>query len=307
MPEFGVEKDLEVYNKLLDVFPKEVFAARNFIQSMFNHYPRQQECAVAVLEQMESYGITPNSQTRFLLLQIFGANSHPTRKYQRLMYWFPRFKHTNPFPVPAEIPSDPVDLARLCLQRIAPDGNSQVTVYQMPSTEECEDGTMREHTHLVGIQSPDQISLLSSHDPSLPVLVEGPFPLWLKKTCVYYYVLRADPVPSENQEEVVDHERCLYYPLSLDLELERDLGDDDSFDVDDVEEGPIFAMCMTGSGDERTLGMWIRGLQVASPVLTRTPVLFRLSSGPRELGPAAEREREPQGEEEEPEKRRMEQ
>ncbi|MEE6528643.1 hypothetical protein FKM82_031233, partial [Ascaphus truei] len=88
-----------------------------------------------------------------------------------------------------------------------------------------------------GIQSPDQISLLSSHDPSLPVLVEGPFPLWLKKTCVYYYVLRADPVPSENQEEVVDHERCLYYPLGLDLELERDLGDDDSFDVDDGKKG----------------------------------------------------------------------
>lgn len=56
MPEFGVERDLTVYNKLLDVFPKEVFVPRNFIQRMFNHYPRQQECGVQVLEQMESYG-----------------------------------------------------------------------------------------------------------------------------------------------------------------------------------------------------------------------------------------------------------
>lgn len=56
MPEFNVHKDLAVYNKLLDVFPKEVFVPRNFIQRMFNHYPRQQECGVQVLEQMESYG-----------------------------------------------------------------------------------------------------------------------------------------------------------------------------------------------------------------------------------------------------------
>lgn len=56
MPEFGVERDLAVYNKLLDVFPKEVFVPRNYIQRMFNHYPRQQECAVQILEQMENYG-----------------------------------------------------------------------------------------------------------------------------------------------------------------------------------------------------------------------------------------------------------
>lgn len=56
MPDFGVERDLVVYNKLLDVFPKEVFVPRNFIQRMFNHYPRQQECGVQILEQMENYG-----------------------------------------------------------------------------------------------------------------------------------------------------------------------------------------------------------------------------------------------------------
>lgn len=61
MPEFGVERDLAVYNRLLDVFPKEVFVPRNYIQRMFNHYPRQQECGVQILEQMESYGERPGS------------------------------------------------------------------------------------------------------------------------------------------------------------------------------------------------------------------------------------------------------
>lgn len=57
MPEFGVERDIAVYNKLLDVFPKEVFVPQNFIQRMFNHYPRQQECGVQLLEQIENYGV----------------------------------------------------------------------------------------------------------------------------------------------------------------------------------------------------------------------------------------------------------
>lgn len=67
MPEYGVEKDLAVYNKLLDVFPKEVFVPRNFIQRMFNHYPRQQECGVQILEQMENYGECMLQQSIFMI------------------------------------------------------------------------------------------------------------------------------------------------------------------------------------------------------------------------------------------------
>lgn len=40
---------------------------------------------------------------------------------------------------------------------------------------------------------------LAKHNPCRPVFVEGPFPLWMRKTCVYYYVLRADPAPPEEK------------------------------------------------------------------------------------------------------------
>ncbi|XP_069832502.1 evolutionarily conserved signaling intermediate in Toll pathway, mitochondrial [Dendropsophus ebraccatus] len=281
MPQFGVEKDLEVYNKLLDVFPKEVFIPRNFIQTMFLHYPRQQECAIRVLDQMEYYGVTPNKHTLFLLAQTFGKYSHPVKKYQRMLYWFPRFKHANPYPVPVHLEADPVALSKVCLARIAADRDAQVTVYQLPSSEVCEDGTVQEHPHLVGIQSPDQIELLADHDPKYPVIVEGPFPLWLKNICVQYYVLRAEP--ATKKKDVLDPERSFYYPIQLDLDLERDLGDDLSFDVDDVEEGPVYAMCMAGSGDERMLGKWIQCLQETNPLLSQLPVLFRLTSGLQEV------------------------
>lgn len=291
MPEFGVERDLAVYNKLLDVFPKEVFIPRNFIQRMFNHYPRQQECGVQVLEQMENYGIMPNMETKVLLVQIFGEKSHPIRKFQRIMYWFPKFKHTNPFPIPQQLPEDPVDLARFSLTRIANDRDAEITVYQLPCTDFTERGEEVTLPHVVGIQSPDQMELLAKHNRSRPVFVEGPFPLWLRKKCVYYYILRADPTPPEEQvEEPYDPERCFDYPLQLDLDLDRDLGDDENFDVDDLDEGPVFAMCMTSQGDQATLNQWISGLQQNNPILGEVPTLFRLDSGPKELQGVADTE-----------------
>ncbi|XP_059210196.1 evolutionarily conserved signaling intermediate in Toll pathway, mitochondrial [Centropristis striata] len=291
MPEYGVEEDLAVYNKLLDVFPKEVFVPRNYIQRMFNHYPRQQECGVQLLEQMESYGVTPNVETKVLLTQIFGKKSHPVMKYRRIMYWFPKFKHANPFPIPKKLPEDPVDLARFSLTRIADDLDAKVTVYQLPCTDITESGEHITLPYIVGIQGPNQMELLAKHNPSRPVFVEGPFPLWLRKTCVYYYVLRADPIPPEEKvEEPYDPERCFDYPLRLDLDLERDYGDLVTFDVDDVDEGEVFAMCMTSQGDQAVLNQWISGLQLTNPILGQVPTLFRLESGPKQVQGGADTE-----------------
>ena len=50
-----------------------------------------------------------------------------------------------------------------------------------------------------------------------------------------------------------------------------------------VEEGPVFAMCMTSQGDQATLNQWISGLQQNNPILGEVPTLFRLDDGPREL------------------------
>ncbi|XP_072102639.1 evolutionarily conserved signaling intermediate in Toll pathway, mitochondrial [Mobula birostris] len=288
MPEFGVERELTVYNRLLDVFPKEVFVPRNFIQRMFNHFPRQQECAVQVLEQMENYGVLPDVNTKVLLVQIFGHKSHPMRKYQRMLYWFPRFRHANPFPVAEPLPQDPVELARLALLRIAPDLDSEVTVYQHPQEEEGPDGRIVCIPHLVGLQSPEQRELLAQHDPHRPVFVEGPFPLWLRRTCLHYYLLRSDPLPPELKvTKPLDLERNLFYPMELDLELERDLGDDDDLEVEEVEEGPVFALCQAGSGDPALLTRWISGLQETNPKLSLTPVLFRTAPASRQLEPAS--------------------
>ncbi|XP_038626600.1 evolutionarily conserved signaling intermediate in Toll pathway, mitochondrial [Tachyglossus aculeatus] len=291
MKEYGVERDLAVYNLLLDVFPKEVFVPRNFIQRIFNHYPRQQECGVQVLEQMENHGVLPNKETEFLLLQVFGRKSYPMLKYHRIMYWFPRFKNINPFPLPKPLPQDPVDLARLGLQRIAADLSARVTVYQMPEAAESPAGAgVLFRPHIIGIQSPDQQAALARHSPSRPIFIEGPFPLWLRDKCVYYHILRADLVAGEKEEEELGPERNFYCPMQLDLDLDRGPWDDNEFDVDEVEEGPVFAMCMAGAHDQDTLAQWILRLQETNPALAQIPVVFRLGNQPHELQLAGQTE-----------------
>ncbi|XP_021027851.1 evolutionarily conserved signaling intermediate in Toll pathway, mitochondrial isoform X2 [Mus caroli] len=284
MPEFGVERDLSVYNLLLDVFPKEVFRPRNVIQRIFVHYPRQQECGVAVLEQMERHGVMPSAETEFLLIQIFGRKSYPMLKFLRMKLWFTRFKNINPYPVPRDLPQDPLDLAKLGLRHMEPDLSAKVTVYQMSLPTDSTGMEDPTQPHIVGIQSPDQQAALARHNPSRPVFVEGPFPLWLRNKCVYYHILRADlPPPEEEKVEEIPEEWELYYPQKLDLEYSRSGWDDYEFDVDEVTEGPVFAMCMAGGHDQATLIKWIQGLQETNPTLAQIPVVFRLARSTREL------------------------
>lgn len=56
MRDFGVNNELEVYRALIDVMPKGKFVAESMWQVEFMHYPKQQQCLVDLLEQMEDNG-----------------------------------------------------------------------------------------------------------------------------------------------------------------------------------------------------------------------------------------------------------
>lgn len=63
MKNFGVDKDLEVYKSLINVLPKGKFIPTNIFAAELMHYPKQQQCIIDLLEQMEENG-------RFSLLFI---------------------------------------------------------------------------------------------------------------------------------------------------------------------------------------------------------------------------------------------
>lgn len=56
MREYGVHRDLTVYKALIDIMPKGKFIPTNLFQAEFFHYPKQQQCIIDLLAQLEENG-----------------------------------------------------------------------------------------------------------------------------------------------------------------------------------------------------------------------------------------------------------
>ncbi|XP_030826002.1 evolutionarily conserved signaling intermediate in Toll pathway, mitochondrial [Camarhynchus parvulus] len=276
LPALGAERSLGAYNALLRLLPRGAWVPRGPVQRLLFPFPRQQECGLRLLEQMERYGVMPDAETQFLLLGVFGPRSRPMRKLQRMQFWLPRLRHLDPHPqLPRPLPPG-LEAARLGLQRMACDPGAVISVIQAPVPDSGEDeGSIQ--PFIVSCQSPDQRELLAQHGPARPVFVEGPFPLWLRGTLLKYFVLRGDPLPPELRVRPPDPERSFYFPLHLELELERGPWDEDGFAVDRAEEGPVLAffVCVPAGAARRYLAA-SAGAAGAEPRAGRHPVIFRL-------------------------------
>ena len=56
MEEYGVHRDLDMYKCILNLFPKGRFPAKTTWQRELMHYPKQQQCGIDLLDQMEYHG-----------------------------------------------------------------------------------------------------------------------------------------------------------------------------------------------------------------------------------------------------------
>ena len=79
MTHFGVEKDLEVYKALISVLPAGPYMPENWVQTQMYWYPKQQECIIDVMVQMELNRVIPDEELGSIILNIFGSLSSPAR------------------------------------------------------------------------------------------------------------------------------------------------------------------------------------------------------------------------------------
>ena len=56
---------------------KGILIPKGAFQAGFFHYPRQQDCAVSVMQQMEFNRVIPDKEFGQQLLEIFGRRSDP--------------------------------------------------------------------------------------------------------------------------------------------------------------------------------------------------------------------------------------
>nr|XP_023015968.1 evolutionarily conserved signaling intermediate in Toll pathway, mitochondrial [Leptinotarsa decemlineata] len=279
MKTFGVNKDLEVYKALIDILPKGKFIPTNILQAEFMHYPKQQQCIIDLLEQMEDNGVMPDFEMEDLLLNIFGKRGFPLRKFWRMMYWMPKFKNLSPWPVPDPLPKDTFDLAKYAIERISSvDITSVVTVYQSADIPDSIDDTW-----IVSAQSKNQKRLLSENKIDEPVYVEGSFKIWIKGNPINYFILRGKPRPVVEKDVDIDDVSKLKVSLyNLKPPVGKYLQTTPS--VHEQEDGVIYAVCATGTSSKDSLLSWIRHLEKDSnPILEQVPIVFTLKSGVKEL------------------------
>nr|CAG4650209.1 EOG090X07J4 [Sida crystallina] len=278
MEEFGVHKDLQAYKNILDVMPKGKFIPTNLFQAEFMHYPKQQDCALKLLEQMENNGVMPDVEMETMVMNIFGKHGFPTKKLLRMSYWMPKFKNLSPWPLAQKLPKSPYELAKIAIQRMCSvDAGSQIEIFD---TKEVEDSI--DDTWIVSGQSPKQRELIEKMQSHETVYVEGAFLLWLRDTSINYFILRSEPVkPTEEEQkeyQLLDYDDTSQIKSWI---LGQEETKNDAMippSVHEQEDGNILAICITGTSSKDSLLSWIRLLQVKNPKLAHLPILFSTHS-----------------------------
>ena len=127
--EFGIQKDIQIYKDMLDLFPKGRFVNRTLFDALWPRRTPQMELALKILQKMEDEGIRPDDEVHELLLQIFGRASYPLQKCRRMVYWFDRYENIDPYRLKSS-PSNPVELSKIALKQMDKDGTiSEHKVY----------------------------------------------------------------------------------------------------------------------------------------------------------------------------------
>ncbi|XP_053608129.1 evolutionarily conserved signaling intermediate in Toll pathway, mitochondrial [Plodia interpunctella] len=294
MKEFGVQKDLEVYKALVEVLPKGRFIPQNIFQSEFMHYPKQQQCAVDLLEQMEDNSVMPDTEMEQMLLNIFGRRGIPLRKFWRMMYWMPKFKNLSPWYLPDKLPDDTLELAKLAVERITSiDPDTKIAVWQ---TEDIE--ASLDKTWIVSAQSGVQQVLLAEQPVDEPLVVKGPYIVYMRDQTVNYFLLigkiRPEPKDDTDPDDVSNIEKPSGIPGVIGSTKLPTI----KCTVHEQDDGTIVSVCATGTSSRDSLLSWIRLLEKnGNPVLSSVPVIFTLTAPPSDIAvqetqPAIKNEKE---------------
>ncbi|RWS07641.1 intermediate in Toll signal transduction pathway-like protein [Dinothrombium tinctorium] len=273
--DFNLHKDLEVYKALMDVFPKDRMVVRNFFQEAGTYYPKQQFCALALLEEMEYNNVIPDKAMEDLVISIFGKRSRVWQKIARQVYWFSKLKNANPFPLPEHLPDDALELAKIAIRRMSLDLQAQISIFSTAKIENCIDKTW-----IVSSQSPAQKDLLDNLQENKTVYVYGPFRVWLRSVSISYFVLRGPPYKSnlttyEDDDDPFDVHNL---PLKVYGGKSKSEALKDSYKIHQQQEGDVLALCATGTSSRDSVLSWIRILETLNPNLCKLQCIFTLKA-----------------------------
>ena len=177
--------------------------------------------------------------------------------------------------MPAELPNDALELAKLAIKRITSvDPNTNITVFDTAldlTPEENAD----EKTWIVSGISPYQKEILNSWPRKSTLYVEGAFRVWLRGAQVNYFMLRgqARKTRPKFSEKSIDDLSQIRIWTHGETDSENLLPE---ASVHEQEDGTIFACCATGTSTKDSLLSWIRLLEKEVPNINHMQILFTI-------------------------------
>nr|CAB3515614.1 unnamed protein product [Spodoptera littoralis] len=242
------------------------------------HYPKQQQCAVDLLEQMEDNKVMPDTEMEQMLLNIFGARGIPLRKFWRMMYWMPKFRNLSPWYLPEQLPNDTTELAKLAIQRIT-------SVDQIPKLKSGRRNRSFIRQDLgVSAQSEAQKILLADQPTDDPLVVKGPFNIYLREQVVNYFLLIGKTRPEIKDNTDPDDVSNIEKPPGIPGLIGTTTLPAVRQTVHEQDDGTIVSVCATGTSSRDSLLSWIRLLEKhGNPQLSNIPVIFTLTAPPSEI------------------------
>lgn len=268
MDQFRVNKDLDVYKAILNVFPKGPYIPENKYQAMLHHYPKHQSVTMDLLVKMEQNKVMPDYDMQQMIINIFGTSSEPIKRLWRMMYWMPKFSKLDPWPLPKPTPTDVRVLAQFALQKLSSvDVQAKITQYDTKNVQDAVDDTW-----IISSISKSQQELLAVQPINKSLIVEGPFIIWVADQHLNYFVLKGNPIEREIIYESYDDVSNLQIPFWEKHHIKIPVT------IHEQSDGVYYAMCSTGTSSKDSLLSWIRCLQKTNPILEKIPITFKIKS-----------------------------
>ncbi|VDK86832.1 unnamed protein product [Litomosoides sigmodontis] len=273
MKEYGLQKDLDIYKSLLNIFPKGPMIPTNVFQRRFLYYPQQQICCTKLLDEMEWFGVQPDKEIHDLVVNAFGEWNYVTKKAKRMMYWMPKLKHSNAYLDRRKIEGkklSAIDLGYLALKMISRDPSTRITLVRINEKETELDESDR---WLLSAQSLLQRKLLQCLENNSTLYVDGPNKVYLMDNCVKYVGLFSDP-KSEYYEKYGEDD------MDEDFENWKSEWDEgyekrQKCNIHEQMHETVLALSVFGKVCQDTAVSWITHLQEKNPSLRNARVLFR--------------------------------
>eukprot|EP00794_Sanderia_malayensis_P009362 gene9362-10349_t len=261
---FGLEKDLDAYNEILDVFPKDKFVNRTLLDALWPKPHPQIDCAIEVLTLMEDNYCRPDDLTYTILLEVFGRASLPVQKAQRIAFWFDKYKDINPYLMDEDDLKDRFKVCKTAVERITNDFDN-IKVYTLEDLRDNpselmnignqslpirDDANKLEEFFIISSQNQEQRDFILNYDPANSLYIEGPFDIWMNNMKEEYFILRTGALSIPNAETHEDETK--------------------------TREGMILGLCMTNLPIRFALENWFKYLQKDNKTLGSFNIIFNV-------------------------------